>query len=187
MKKRTTNELIALRKEIEVVFSYRKVMYRIRKIAREISDEFEGQEITLIGVLQGATIFYSLLAIQIGRIGKIPLVAMDTMCVSSYGDEHESNGEVCISFDVRVPIRGKIVVVADDLIDTSRTMKEIVRLMKARKAKAVKVACLMVREGVTFKPDYSALVLPKGVWGVGFGLNEGKYYRNLDFVGGLPK
>ena len=112
---------------IEVLFSEKEIDDRIRELAKEISRDYEGKEITIICILKGATFF----ACELAKRLEGP-VNIEFMRCSSYGDETESSREVKILLDLDNPIKDKDILVVEDIIDTGRTMRTLLEVLKNR-------------------------------------------------------
>lgn len=152
---------------------------RIAEIGRQITRDYEGKHLVLIGILKGAMPFLCDLMRQID----LPLT-LDTMCVSSYGNSTVSSGSVKISKDLDRDIHGKDVIVVEDIIDTGITMSALVPLLKQRGASSVELAiCLDKKERrereVAVK--YVGFTVPDEFI-VGYGCDYAEKYRNLPEV-----
>lgn len=152
---------------------------RIAEIGRQITKDYEGKHLVLIGILKGAMPFLCDLMRQID----LPLT-LDTMCVSSYGNSTVSSGSVKISKDLDRDIHGKDVIVVEDIIDTGITMSALVPLLKQRGASSVELAiCLDKKERrereVAVK--YVGFTVPDEFI-VGYGCDYAEKYRNLPEV-----
>lgn len=152
---------------------------RIAEIGRQITKDYEGKNLVLVGILKGAMPFLCDLMRQID----LPLT-LDTMCVSSYGNSTVSSGSVKISKDLDRDIHGKDVIVVEDIIDTGITMSALVPLLKQRGAASVELAiCLDKKERrekeVAVK--YIGFTVPDEFI-VGYGCDYAEKYRNLPEV-----
>lgn len=152
---------------------------RIAEIGRQITKDYEGKNLVLVGILKGAMPFLCDLMRQID----LPLT-LDTMCVSSYGNSTISSGSVKISKDLDRDIHGKDVIIVEDIIDTGITMSALVPLLKQRGAASVELAiCLDKKERrekeVAVK--YVGFTVPDEFI-VGYGCDYAERYRNLPEV-----
>ncbi len=166
--------------KIKVLFSEEEINERIRQLGEEISRDYEGKEITLVCILKGAMFYASELAKRI----TCP-VRIDFMRCSSYGNDTESSGEVKIVLDLDNPIRDKHVLVVEDIIDTGRTMKELMGVLRNRGAASVKLTALLDkpdRRVVDVSADYLGFTIPDK-FVVGYGLDYAQKYRNLPYIG----
>ncbi len=165
---------------IEVLFSEEEIDERIRELAAQLRRDYEGKEITIICILKGAAFFACELAKRIGVPAKI-----EFMRCSSYGDDTESSREVKILLDLDNPIKDKDVLVVEDIIDTGRTMKTLLEVLKNRGAASVKLCALLDkpdRREVEVHADYLGFTIPDK-FVVGYGLDYAQKYRNLPYIG----
>lgn len=165
---------------IEVLFSEKEIDDRIRELAKEISRDYKGKEITIICILKGATFFACELAKRLERP-----VNIEFMRCSSYGDETESSREVKILLDLDNPIKDKDILVVEDIIDTGRTMRTLLEVLKNRGAASVKLCALLdkpERREVEVHADYLGFTIPDK-FVVGYGLDYAQKYRNLPYIG----
>ncbi|MBD5520700.1 MAG: hypoxanthine phosphoribosyltransferase [Lachnospiraceae bacterium] len=165
---------------LEVLLSEEEVDARIRKLGEQISKEYEGKNIHLVCVLKGASFFMCELAKRI----TVP-VSIDFMSLSSYGSDTESAGVVKIVKDLEEPLEGKHVLVVEDIVDTGRTLKYLIELLKGRGAADVKLCALLDkpdRRVVDVKADYTGFSIPDE-FVVGYGMDYAQRYRNLPYIG----
>ncbi len=166
--------------KINVLISEEDVNKRIRELGEQISRDYEGKEITLICILKGAAFF----ACELAKRITCP-VGIEFMRCSSYGDETESSGEVRILLDLDNPIKGKDVLVVEDIIDTGRTMNELLDVLKNRGASSVRLCSLLDkpdRRVTKVSADYLGFTIPDK-FVVGYGLDFAQKYRNLPYIG----
>lgn len=164
----------------EVLLSTEQIHNRINDMGKEISRDYAGKEILMIGVLRGAVIFMSDLA----RAIDIP-VAIDFMAVSSYGLGTTSSGVVRILKDLDEDVEGKDILIVEDIIDSGLTLKYLLENLKSRNPASVKLCTLLNkpdRRKVQVKIDYNGFTIPD-YFVVGYGLDYAEKYRNLPFVG----
>ncbi len=165
---------------IDVLFSESELDKRIRALGDEISRDYEGEEITLICILKGASFF----ACELAKRISIPAY-IDFMRISSYGDEMESSGDVKIVQDLDDPIRGKNVIVVEDIVDSGRSMHYLFEILKSRGAKSLKLCALLNkadRRVTEVSIDYLGFEIPDK-FVVGYGLDYAQKYRNLPYIG----
>ncbi len=152
---------------------------RVRDVAREISRDFSGERVHLIGVLKGACVFLADL------IREIDLeTSIDFMAVASYGKGKESSGQVRLNKDLDSSIQGLNVVLVEDILDTGLTLSYLCRILMERKPKTLKIATLLdkpSRRVNDVKADYVGFTIPNE-FVVGYGLDFGERYRNLKDV-----
>lgn len=164
-----------------VLFSQEQLQERIREVGAQISKDYYGKAPVLVGVLKGVVPFYCSMASSI----TIPLEE-DFMCVSSYAGM-ESTGKIILRKDVDVDIRGRDVLILEDILDSGRTLKAIMEMLRTRQPNSIKICTLFDKpEGrkIPLEADYVCFNVPNE-FVVGFGLDYNGYYRNLPFVGVL--
>lgn len=164
-----------------VLFSQEQLQERIREVGAQISQDYYGKAPVLVGVLKGVVPFYCSMASSI----TIPLEE-DFMCVSSYAGM-ESTGKIILRKDVDVDIRGRDVLILEDILDSGRTLKAIMEMLRTRQPNSIKICTLFDKpEGrkIPLEADYVCFNVPNE-FVVGFGLDYNGYYRNLPFVGVL--
>lgn len=153
---------------------------RIRELGEQISADYAGRTVHLIGILKGACFFMCELAKRI----TVP-VSIDFMSVSSYGSGTTSSGIVRIVKDVDEPVDGKDVLVVEDIIDSGRTMAYLKELFKDRKASSIQFCTLLDkpdRRVVDLHADYVGFRIPDK-FVVGWGMDYDQKYRNLPYIG----
>lgn len=168
--------------EVSVLISEEDVQKRIRELGEQISRDYEGKTVHIIGVLKGACYFMCDLARHI----TVP-VTFDFMSVSSYGDDTKSSGIVKIVKDLDEPLTGRDVLVVEDIIDSGRTLSHLMELLKGRKPATLKLATLLDkpdRRVTEVNVDYTGFEI-EDVFVVGFGLDYAQRYRNLPYIGVL--
>ena len=166
--------------EVEVLFTEEDVRLKIIELGREITHDYAGQEILVVGILKGAFIFMADLVREID----LPL-QLDFMDVSSYGHSTVSSGEVRIMKDLEESIEGKNVLIVEDIIDTGLTLNYISEILKKRGPKSLRICCLLdkpSRRKSTIKPDYTGFSI-EDLFIVGWGLDYAERYRNYPVVG----
>ncbi len=166
--------------KISIMFSEEEVSGRIRELGEKISKDYAGKEILLVCVLKGAAFF----ACELAKRISLP-VQMEFMRCSSYGNETESSGVVKIIQDLDQPIRGKNVIIVEDIIDTGRTLGYLVELLRKRDPESVALCTLLdkpERRVTDVKAEYTGFQIPDE-FVVGYGLDYAQKYRNLPFIG----
>jgi len=156
-----------------------QITTRVSDLGEQITRDYAGQDLLLIGVLRGAWIFMADLA----RAIDLP-VQVDFMAVSSYGNSTTSSGVVRILKDLDEDLAGRHVIIVEDIIDSGLTLSYLRRNLKNRQAKSVEVCALLVREGrqkVDESLAYVGFEIPPD-FVVGYGLDVSGKYRNLGFV-----
>ncbi len=165
---------------IRVLISEEEVDARIRELAAQISKDYQGQEIHLICILKGSSMFTCDLAKRI----TVP-VTFDFMSVSSYGGDTKSSGVVKIVKDLDESIQGKNVIVVEDIIDSGRTLSYLVDLLRDRGPKTLRLCTLLdkpSRRVVQVPVAYTGFQIPDE-FVVGYGLDYDQKYRNFPYVG----
>ena len=164
---------------LDVLITEEKLQSRIREIAAKINKDYEGKEPTIVGVLKGSFIFMADL------IRQIPLpLSCDFIRVSSYDNRKEPNGTVRIEFDITQSIKGKDVILVEDIVDTGSTVKFLIDTILAKKPKSLKICALLKKaaRGVAdVDVDYLGFTIPN-VFVAGYGLDYAGKYRNLPYL-----
>ena len=161
---------------MDILISKQQISDRTREIGAQITKDYEGQSIVLIGVLKGAAIFLSDLARAINVDNTFDFVA-----VSSYGRARVSSGAVKLIKDIDNPIEGKHVILVEDILDTGLTLSYLRGLMLQHKPASLKIAtCLDKpdRRLVPIEADYVAFKIPNQ-FVIGYGMDYAERYRNL--------
>jgi hypoxanthine phosphoribosyltransferase len=168
--------------EVErVLITEEQIERRIRTLALEIERDFRGREMVVISLLNGTVMFLA----DLMRHLNLPL-RLDFMGVSSYGSGTDS-GELVFTKELRLDVRGRDVLLIDDILDTGRTMRYVLPKLKALKPRRIKVCVLLdkpSRRIEKIQADYAGFEIPD-YFVVGYGLDFAERYRNLPFVGVL--
>ena len=167
-----------------VLLSREQLHARVCQLAAQIERDYEGKDLVMVCVLNGAAVFYIDLLMEMD----IPL-EMNFIRVSSYGSGTKSSGRVRILYDLEADIAGRHVLVIEDIIDSGNTLKSLTQLLRDRGAAEVRICCLLdkpSRRTVQMKADYVGFEVPDEFL-VGYGLDYAGKYRNLKFVGTLKK
>ena len=165
---------------IDVLFDEETIVSRVKELGKQISEDYKDKEVTIICILKGASFF----ACELAKRITVP-VYFDFMKVSSYGNETESSGVVKIVQDLDEPIRGKNVIVVEDIIDSGRTMHYLTDILRSRGPESVKLCALLDkpdRRVTEVDIDYTGFVIPDK-FVVGYGLDYAQKYRNLPYIG----
>ena len=168
----------------EVLVSAEDLQRRVRELGEQISRDYAGRPLLLVGVLKGAVFFLS----DLMRFIDIP-VEIDFMAVASYGSATDSSGVVRILKDLDAAIEGRDVLIVEDIVDSGLTLQYLLRNLGSRNPRTLEVCALLV------KPARRKVELPSRYVGfeiedrfvVGYGLDYGERYRNLPFVAALEK
>jgi hypoxanthine phosphoribosyltransferase len=170
------------RKEVErVLITEEQIARRVKSLAREIERDFRGREMVVVSLLNGTVMFLA----DLIRHLNLPL-RLDFMGVSSYGPGTES-GELVFTKELRLDVRGRDVLLVDDILDTGKTMSRVLPKIQALKPRRIKICVLLDKPGrrtEDIEPDYAGFEIPDW-YVVGYGLDFAERYRNLPFVGVL--
>ena len=165
---------------IKELFSEEAIDARIRELGAQISRDYAGKELHLICVLKGSSFFTCELAKRI----TVP-VYLDFMSVSSYGSETTSSGVVKIVKDLDSPLKGKDVIVVEDIVDTGHTLSYLMGMLKGREPASLRLCTLLdkpERRVAEVFVDYIGFTIPDKFI-VGYGLDYDQKYRNLPYIG----
>lgn len=153
---------------------------KLREIGRQITEDYAGKEVLLIGVLRGAFMVMADLARHID----LPC-EFDFMAVSSYGASTQTSGVVRILKDLDEEIEGRHVLIVEDIIDSGLTLNYLIKSLRVRRPESLEIATLLLKEGIQRVPldvKYTAFTIgPEFV--VGYGLDYAGKYRNLPYIG----
>jgi hypoxanthine phosphoribosyltransferase len=164
------------KQEKRVVFTAEEIAREVQELANRISEDYEGKELVLIGVLKGAFIFLADLVRQL----TIP-VQLDFIRVASYGTGTESSGKIRITTDVELDLRGRDVLIVEDIVDSGLTTAFVKQHLANKKPRSVKICALLdkrERRTVSIPLEYVGLQLEKG-FVVGYGLDCNERNRQL--------
>ncbi len=165
---------------LELMYSDEQIRGRVTELGVQITTDYAGKDLVLIGVLKGSCVFMADLMREID----LPLT-IDFMAVSSYKDGTVSTGDVEILKDLTNPIRGKDVIVCEDIVDTGLTLFRLTEILGSRGANSIKIATLLdkpePRVKKELKIDYCGFQIPNE-FVVGYGLDAAGRYRNLPFI-----
>ena len=177
-----THVPVRWRKEVErVLITDEQIARRVKTLAREIERDFRGRETVVISLLNGTVMFLA----DLIRHLNLPL-RLDFMGVSSYGLGTES-GDLVFTKELRLDVRGRDVLLIDDILDTGRTMSRVLPKIRALKPRRTKICVLLdkpSRRVEKIRADYVGFEIPD-FFVVGYGLDFAERYRNLPFVGVL--
>ncbi len=168
----------------EILIDEETLSARVAELGAEVSADYQGRDLLLIGVLKGAVFFMA----DLMRHITVPC-EVDFMAISSYGDSTDSSGIVRILKDLDINIEGRDVLVVEDIIDSGLTLSYLMRNLESREPASLEVCALMT------KPDRREIDVPVRYIGfeipnrfvVGYGLDFGERYRNLPYVAVLSE
>lgn len=154
------------------------------RLGAQISKDYRGKELVVVGVLKGCVFFLTDLVRNID----LPL-QLDFIVASSYYENAESSGKVNVSKDISINVAGKDVLIVEDILDTGRTLFHVKDMFKNRGANSVKIAALLdkpARRTADIKADYVGMDIPDE-FVVGYGLDYNQKYRNIPYIAQLKR
>jgi hypoxanthine phosphoribosyltransferase len=166
----------------EILVQADDLQHRVRELGAEISRDYDGRNLVLVGVLKGAVFFLS----DLMRHIEIPC-EVDFMAVASYGSATDSSGVVRILKDLDAAIEGRDVLIVEDIVDSGLTLQYLLRNLGARDPASLEVCALLTkpeRRKVELPTRYVGFEIPNR-FAIGYGLDHGERYRNLPFVAAL--
>ena len=168
----------------KVLIDEDRLQERIRELGRELSQDYAGRELLLVGVLKGAVFFMA----DLMRNLSVPC-EIDFMAISSYGAATDSSGVVRILKDLDINIEGRHVLVVEDIIDSGLTLSYLIRNLESREPATLEVCALLTkpsRREIDVPVRYVGFEIPNK-FVVGYGLDFAERYRNLPYVGVLDE
>jgi hypoxanthine phosphoribosyltransferase len=166
----------------EILVSNEDLKRRVAELGAEVSRDYDGRDLFMVGILKGAVLFLA----DLMRHLTVPC-EVDFMAVSSYGSQTDSSGVVRILKDLDAPIEGRHVLIVEDIIDSGLTLQYLMRNLKARRPASLEVCSLLTkpeRLRVELSPRYVGFEIPDR-FAIGYGLDHAQRYRNLDYVAAL--
>ena len=166
----------------EILVQADELQHRIKEMAAEVSRDYKGRDLLLIGVLKGAVFFLA----DLMRHLDIPC-EVDFMAVSSYGSSTDSSGVVRILKDLDAPLEGRNVLIVEDIVDSGLTLQYLMRTLEARNPASIEVCALLTkpeRRKVDTPARYVGFEIPDK-FAIGYGLDYDERYRNLPYVATL--
>ena len=163
----------------KVIITEAEIKEAIKKAGKEIDKIYDGRPILLVSILKGAFVFMA----DLCRAVSVPC-EIGFMCAKSYYSGTVSSGVVKITMDLEQDVSKYHVVIVEDIIDTGRTLNDIVKLLKGRNPISLRVITLLdkpERRIVDFKADYSLFTIPD-LFVIGYGLDCAEFYRNLPYI-----
>lgn len=162
------------------MFTEEQIKEKVAELGKQIENDYKGEEILVVGILKGANVFTCDLIRQIDLDVKI-----DFMSVSSYGSGTESSGTVRILKDLDTDIKGRNVLIVEDIIDSGRTLSNLVKELQIREPKSLKLCTLLdkpSRRVVDVDVEYVGFEI-EDKFIVGYGIDYAEKYRNLPYIG----
>jgi hypoxanthine phosphoribosyltransferase len=174
------NESIMHQDIEEILFSSEAIQARTAALGAQVTQDYRGKPLLLLGTLKGAVPFIADLA----RAIDLPL-ELDYMAISSYGSSTHSSGVVRILKDLEGPIENKHVLIVEDIIDSGLTLHYLMEVLRQRHPLSLRVCTLLDKDRERVKPvnsDYTGFTIPDR-FVVGYGLDYAQQYRNLPYIG----
>jgi len=168
----------------DVLVSTEDLERRVAELGAEISRDYAGKDLVMIGVLKGAVLFLADLLREL----EVPC-EIDFMAVSSYGSSTDSSGVVRILKDLDGPIEGRDVLLVEDIVDSGLTLHYLLKNLGARTPRSLEVCALLTkpeRRRVDLPIRYVGFEIPNR-FAIGYGLDHGQRYRNLSYVAALQQ
>jgi hypoxanthine phosphoribosyltransferase len=162
------------------MFSAEQIRARVAEIGGDISSAYEGKTLLVVGALTGAVLFVS----DLVRHLTVP-TEVDFVAVSSYGPNETSSGTLRVLKDIGSEVRGRHVMLVDDIVDTGLTLSRVCDLVRLRHPASLATCVLLdkpSRRKVEVRVDYRGFTIPD-TFVVGYGLDSAGFYRNLDYIG----
>lgn len=175
---------MADKRSIPILFTAAEIKERVEALAGEVAAKMPA-DFLVVALLRGSFMFTADFVRELSAISVHPQI--DFMTLSSYGSGTQSSGEVMVNRDLTEDVKGKTVLVVDDILETGRTLHHAVELLKERGAAEIKVAILLEKPGKldkAIKADFIGFSIPDK-FVVGYGLDYANHYRELPFIGYL--
>ncbi len=181
-KKKTKSKIHAAFPEIEsVLITEEQIAKRVQQLTRQLQRDYAGRDLVIVSLLNGTVMFLA----DLVRHLSLPL-RLDFIGVSSYGAGTQA-GELVFTKQLRLDVKGRDVLVVDDILDTGRTLKRVLAILKGHKPRRMKVCVFLekkARRTEKVRADYVGFSIPD-YFVIGYGLDFAERYRNLPFVGVL--
>ena len=162
-----------------VIITEEEIKQAIAQVGKEIDESYDGRPILLVSILKGAFVFMA----DLCRAVTVPC-EIGFMAAKSYYSGTTSSGVVKITMDLDQDISNYHVIIVEDIIDTGRTLSDVVRMLKARNPLSLRVVTLLdkpSRRLVEFEADYALFTIPD-LFVIGYGLDYGEAYRNIPYI-----
>lgn len=162
-----------------IIISEEEIAKAVKEAGEKISQSYDGRPILLVSILKGSFVFLS----DLCRAITVPC-EVGFMCAKSYYEGTVSTGVVKITMDLEQDISNYHVIIVEDIIDTGRTLNDVVKMLKARNPLSIRVVTLLdkpSRRIVDFKADMALFTIPDHFI-IGYGLDCGEYFRNLPYI-----
>ncbi|MEF9989487.1 MAG: hypoxanthine phosphoribosyltransferase [Christensenellaceae bacterium] len=168
----------------EIFLSEEEIQKRVAQLGEQISKDYEGKELIAVGILRGSVVFFA----DLMRAVRVPMV-IDFMAASSYGKGSETTGSVHIKFDMQEDIKGKHLLIVEDIIDSGVTLSCLKEMLQARKPASIEMCCLLnkpSRRVADVDVAYVGFDIPDE-FVVGYGMDYASKYRNYKNIGILKR
>lgn len=170
-----------MEKDIQtILLTQEQIAQRVRELGRELTRDYAGKDPVIVGVLKGVVVFYADMIRQL----QVPC-QMDFMWISSYVGTN--SGAMQVRQDISADIRGRHVLILEDIYDTGTSLDFTYRHLLAKEPASLKICTLLDKPerrkpGITLQPDYTGFTIPNA-FVVGYGLDFNEHYRNLPYIG----
>lgn len=171
-----------MKEELSELISEGKIAARVKELAEQINEDYAGKKVHLICILKGSVFF----TCELAKYIKVP-VTLDFMSVSSYGDGMTSSGYISINQDLTMDIKGREVIIVEDIVDSGRTLSYLSHMLRKREPASLKICTLLDkpdRRKAQIEVAYVGFEI-EDVFVIGFGLDYAQRYRNLPYIGVL--
>lgn len=169
---------------MDILIPSDRIAQRVGELAARIQADYDGQPVTVVGVLTGCLLFLADLVRRIDLPLRIALLQ-----ASSYRGTATTSGELRLTIDPSLDVKGKNLLVLDDILDTGKTLAQLTDRLRAAGAVSIRSAVLLRKIGrqvIYFEPDYVGFEIPD-VFVVGYGLDYNDLYRHLPYIAGLTE
>lgn len=165
-----------------VLLSVEQIQARVKELAKQLKEDYAGKDPIFVGVLKGVVIFFA----DMVREMDFPC-QIDFMWISSYGSGTESSGKMDVKKDVSADLKGRHVVILEDIFDTGNSLDFTYKHLLTKEPASLKICTLLDKPerrnpSVTLQPDYVGFTIPNA-FVVGYGLDYNEHYRNLPYIG----
>ncbi len=167
-----------------IMLSAKQIAKKVKEVASQLDKLYQGRKPVVICILKGSTVFFA----DLIRNMKTPLT-VDFMAISSYGNGTKSTGELTVKKDLSTDIKGRDVLIVEDIIDSGNTLYNLKKLLNSRLPNSVNIVTLLdkpERREVPMEPEYTCFTI-EDEFVVGYGLDYAEQYRNLPYVGVLKR
>ncbi len=176
--------MLKINEPYKIVITEDQLKKRISELGRRITADYNGRDLVAVGILKGSVLFMADLIREI----KLP-AEMDFMTVSSYGNSIKSSGNIKIINDITLPVKGKDLLIVEDIIDTGTTLSFLIDHLSLKDPLSVKICSLLDKKSARnpahdINIDYSGFDVPEKFL-IGYGLDYQEKYRNLPFIAEL--